>query len=65
MYKTQFRRPIQTMTLDVTFNTRDVNGTILFASRNVNGTGPYLLVQLRDQAIEFGLSTGTHAVLLR
>ena len=64
-YRTQFRRPIQTMILDIAFNARDINGSMIFASRYSNGTGPYLFVQLKDKSIEFGLSTGTHNVLVR
>ena len=64
-YKTQFRRPITSMQLDVTFNSVDSNGILMFASRYANGTGPYILLQLKNGALEFGLSTGTHKTLLR
>lgn len=65
VYKTQFRRPIQSMTLDIAINPRTPNGIIMFASRYTNGTGPYILVQMKEGSIEVGLSTGTHSVLLR
>ena len=63
-YRTQFRRPITLMTLTITFNPHNDTGLVLFASRNKNGTGPYILVQL-DEGIQFGINTGAYRTLLR
>ena len=63
-YRTQFRRPITWMTLTITFNPHNDTGLVLFASRNKNGTGPYILVQL-DEGIQFGINTGAYKTLLR
>ena len=65
VYKTQFRRPIEQMTLNTVFNARDVDGVILFASRYSNGSGPHLFLQMNAGSVEFGLSTGTHSTVLR
>ena len=47
------------------FHPRDNAGLLLFASQYSNGSGSYILLQMREQRLEFGLSTGNHKILLQ
>ena len=64
-YQTQFYRSIQRMVLKTSFLPQDNAGLLLFASQYSNGSGSYILLQMREQSLEFGLSTGNHEILLR
>lgn len=63
-YRTQFRRTIHRMVIDVTFKPSNHTGLIMFASRYQNGTGPYFFIQL-NESLEFAMNSGSDAVLLR
>ena len=64
-YQTQFYRSIRCMVLETSFRPWDNAGLLLFASQYINGSGSYILLQLREQSLEFGLSTGDHKILLK
>ena len=64
-YQTRFYRSIRRMVLETSFYPRDNAGLLLFASQYSNGSGSYILLQMREQSLEFGLSTGNHKILLQ
>ena len=64
-YQTQFYRSIRRIVLKTSFHPQDNAGLLLFASQYSNGSGSYILLQMREQSVEFGMSTGNHKILLR
>ncbi|XP_003390606.1 PREDICTED: multiple epidermal growth factor-like domains protein 9 [Amphimedon queenslandica] len=62
-YRTQFRRTIRKMVIDVTFKPSSLFGLIMFASRWQNGTGSYFYIQLNN-TLQFSMNIGNSVVLL-
>ena len=53
------------MVLETSFYYQDNTGLLLLASQYSNGSGSYILLQMMEQRLEFGLSTGNHKMLLQ
>lgn len=66
IYNTQFRRPILRLLLTVTFRSQESSGMLLFASRQREGNGSFILLQMRGQSLEFGIDTnGDNSTILK
>ncbi|XP_019858033.1 PREDICTED: uncharacterized protein LOC109586294 [Amphimedon queenslandica] len=62
-YRTQFKRTIRKMVIDVTFKPSSYFGLIMFASHWQNGTGSYFYIQLNN-TLEFAMDVGNNVVSL-
>lgn len=56
-YRTQFRRTIRQMVIDLAFRAEANYGLVMFASRFSDGSGPFFIIQL-NETLEFIMNTG-------
>lgn len=63
-YRTQFRRTIRKLIIDMTFKPSNRTGLLMFASSYPDGSGTHFMVQLNN-TLEFIMTTGSSTVLLR
>ena len=49
--------------LEVSFKPKESTGIVMYASQYKNGSGSYVLVQLKDQRFEFSFATGLSNII--
>lgn len=54
---------LYSITLEITFKPEESNGLMMYASQYKNGSGSYVLAQLRDQSFEFSFATGLSNII--
>lgn len=63
MYETGGDGTIYSIELKITFKPEQQNGILMYAAQYKNGSGSYLIVQIRDGSIEFSFATSLSNVI--
>ena len=54
---------LHSIELEVSFKPEMSSGLVMYASQYKNGSGSYILVQLKDQKFEFSFATGLSNII--
>lgn len=63
MYTSTGEGILYSLELEITFKSEKSSGLVMYAAQYKNGSGSYVLAQLKDQAFEFSFATSLSNII--